>query len=504
MCAAAVTACGGGSDDEGLALAAEAREPTAQVLGWTAGVTACDQATGRVLNVGPGQAYAKPSAAAAAAQSGDVIRIAKGDYHGDVATWTDNDLTICGVGGRARLFAAGKSAQGKAIWVVSGHNITIDSVEFHQAKVKDKNGAGIRAEHTGKLIVRNSGFYDNQTGILGAKGAAEVEIEASEFARSGHGDGYSHNLYIGNTARLTVRSSYFHEAKVGHNLKSRAAVNIIENSYFLDGPGGASSYQVDFPDGGDVLLRGNMFYKSPKAQNPTAISYMAERSSWSTNRLVLRHNTVVMTRPGGYFVRAPGSTSSVVFTGNVFAGTQNPGLIFGFPLAQVVQKGNVITQASFFPGAANTAAPDFWPVSSLLPALALGEVLDPQYLKDAPGPYQARAVAGSARLSGALQAPRSGGPVVDVPPAPPATPPQTPPVVIRPAPPATPPQSPPVIIRPAPPVTPPQSPPVVIRPTPPATPPQTPPVVIRPAPQTPPVVTRPDRSGDSARQTRGA
>ena len=46
----------------------------------------------------------------AAAQSGDTIRISAGDYRGSaaVAQWTAGNLTICGVGGRARLFADGR------------------------------------------------------------------------------------------------------------------------------------------------------------------------------------------------------------------------------------------------------------------------------------------------------------------------------------------------------------------------------------------------------------
>ena len=35
--------------------------------------------------------------------------------------------------------------------MVSGSNITIDSVEFRNAAVPDLNGAGIRAEHGGWL-----------------------------------------------------------------------------------------------------------------------------------------------------------------------------------------------------------------------------------------------------------------------------------------------------------------------------------------------------------------
>lgn len=407
LCAAALTACGGGSDEDSAVVDVATETPEAtSVMGWVTGTTACDSAAGRVLEVGPGKPYARPSAAAAVAEAGDVIRIAQGDYRGDVATWTDNDLKICGVGGRARLFADGKSAQGKAIWVVSGRNITIDSVEFHNAKVADRNGAGIRAEHTGKLIIRNSGFYDNENGILGARGTAEVEIHGSEFARNGYGDGYSHNLYIGTAARLTVRSSYFHEAKVGHNLKSRAAINVVTNSYFMDGPTGSSSYLADFPDGGNVVLVGNMFHKGPKAQNPTAIAYGAERATWTANRLILRHNTVVMTRTGGHFVRAPASTPSVVFTGNVFAGTSEAGLITGgFPVASVVQQSNHMARASDFAGATNIASPNFWPSESLRPLLVLSQAVDPYYLQDAPAPYTLRPLAAGPRVIGALQSP---------------------------------------------------------------------------------------------------
>jgi hypothetical protein len=137
-----------------------------------------------VLSVGAGKSFALPSAAAAVAQSGDVIKITAGDYRGDVATWSSSNLTICGIGGRARLFADGKHAGGKGTWVVSGSNVTIDSIEFHDAKVPDQNGAGIRAEHGGSLTIRNSGFFDNENGIQGGDGAATVTIDRSEFGQA--------------------------------------------------------------------------------------------------------------------------------------------------------------------------------------------------------------------------------------------------------------------------------------------------------------------------------
>ena len=66
----------------------------------------------------------------------------------------------------------------------------------------------------------------------------------------------SHNIYVGTAGKLTVTNSFFHEARIGHNLKSRARENRIENSYFMDGPAGTSSYLADFPNGGAVYLRG--------------------------------------------------------------------------------------------------------------------------------------------------------------------------------------------------------------------------------------------------------
>ena len=118
--------------------------------------------------------------------------------------------------------------------------------------------------------------------------------------------GYSHNIYIGNIDRLHVVASYFHEAKIGHNLKSRAKENVIENSYFVDGANGTSSYLLDFPDGGIVFMRGNLLHKGPKADNTTAVAYGAERNIWTTNTVTLIHNTLVHTMGRGTFVSFAG------------------------------------------------------------------------------------------------------------------------------------------------------------------------------------------------------
>jgi hypothetical protein len=355
--------------------------------------------------VGPGKSFALPSAAAAAAQSGDVVKITAGDYRGDVATWSASNLTICGVGGRARLFADGKNAQGKGTWVVAGSNVVIDSVEFHDSKVPDQNGAGIRTEGN-NLTVKNCGFFDNENGILGGDPGSTINIERSEFARNGFGDGFTHNIYIGPADRLNVVASYFHEAKIGHNLKSRAKETRIENSYFMDGPTGTSSYLVDFPNGGAVYMRGNLLQKGPNADNSIAVAYAQEGANKPVNTLEMVHNTVVVTRSGGTFINAPSSTQSLRLTANIFAGTGSPTLIAGgVANGSILQQNNVVSSASNFSGADNVSVPNFWPNATLLAQTTLSSVLDAGYTKDTPRPMVLRNLSGPAIRSGALQSP---------------------------------------------------------------------------------------------------
>ncbi len=375
------------------------------------GATACDGAArrlleagavGRVLEVGAGKMYAVPSAAAAVAQAGDVIRIAAGDYRGDVATWRAPNLTICGHGGRARLFADGKHAQGKALWVIAGANAVVDGIEFHGVTVPDRNGAGIRAEG-GNLTLRNSGFFDSDEGVLGGDGG-EIVIERCEFARNGYGDGQSHNLYIGAAARLTVTASFFHSARIGHNLKSRAKETRIENSYFMDGTAGTASYQVDFPNGGIVFMRGNLLQKGRKADNANAIAYGQEGLKWPANTLVMVHNTVVSTYSGGAFIVAHRDTQRVRLAANLFAGSGSPRLLAGgMPGDRVIEQGTVITTAAHLPRAADISTPDFWPAAALRARLTLRGAPDAGYTHDAPRPHVLRPLGPGARVAGALQ-----------------------------------------------------------------------------------------------------
>ena len=294
----------------------------AQLAAWATLVTRAAQA--ETLSVGPGQAYAAPCAAVAAAHDNDVIEIdAAGDYGGDVCQIAKNGLTLRGVGGRAKIDAQGKNAGGKAIWVISGHDTTVEDLELSGATVPDQNGAGIRQEGD-NLTVRRCYFHDNDDGILSnASPTSQILIEYSEFGNNGFGDGYSHNLYIGNVAKFTLQYSYSHDAKVGHLLKSRAAENYILYNR-LSGEQGSSSYELDLPNAGTAVVLGNLIEQGPNTQNPNLLAYGEEGTAAGNpgHDLHVVNNTFVNDRPGGGTFVSVGDAvdTAAQLQNNIFSG----------------------------------------------------------------------------------------------------------------------------------------------------------------------------------------
>ena len=141
------------------------------------------------LQVGADKPFKTVRAAALAAQNGDVVLIDAGVYSGDVTSWNASNLTVRGVGGRPHMKANGAEEAGKGIWVVNGNNFTAENIEFSGSTVPDGNGAGIRTDTSGYLVVRNCYFHDNQNGILG--GVDSMLIERCTFDHNGTGDGLS-------------------------------------------------------------------------------------------------------------------------------------------------------------------------------------------------------------------------------------------------------------------------------------------------------------------------
>ena len=267
-----------------------------------------DEAGRRILRVGPERELRLPSDASAIAVDGDIIEIDAGRYVGDVTGWKQNDLVIRAVGGPVHIDAAGRGHAGKGLWVISGHNVTIEGIEMSNCAVDDNNCAAIRAEG-GDLTLRDMHLHHNQMGLLSAMDfEGRLLIDRSEINDNGVdyealGIQPGHNIYMGAGGSLVVQGSWIHNPVSGHNIKSRSAETLILYNRIEDGDGGHGSYQIDISDGGRTVIQGNLIRQGPLAENYSIIAYGSETRSRANSSLELIHNTVVNELGNGIFLR---------------------------------------------------------------------------------------------------------------------------------------------------------------------------------------------------------
>lgn len=244
----------------------------------------------RTLRVGRGQTYEKLSAAIAAARDGDTIRIQAGTYVNDFAT-VNRKITIIGTGGMARLVATVPPPNGKAI-ITSTTDLQLQNIEFTGAKVRDRNGAGIRYEG-GNLVVVNCYFHTNESHILAAPSpSGTIQIRDSEFARHVPPDDQAHSIYVGRIARLEVRDSFFHGGINGNMIKSRALRTVVTGTRVYDDDG-EISYSIDLPNGGVATISNNVIVQGPNSPNRAIISFATESAPYPGSSLTVESNTIL-------------------------------------------------------------------------------------------------------------------------------------------------------------------------------------------------------------------
>jgi uncharacterized protein (TIGR03382 family) len=295
-----------------------------RMVAWAFLVGSVGAQAGTVRAVGPGEPYATPCAAVAAAQDGDIIEVDAGTYLDEECVISANGITLRGVNGRPKVVAPATITNQKGIFVQYGAGLTVDGFELTGARLADagNNGAGIRSQG-GNLTIRNSWFHDNDNGILvgPADADAGVLIENSEFSNNGAGDGYSHNIYVSSPTRwFVMRASWSHDSNVGHLVKSRARENwLLYNR--LTTQQGTTSYEVNLPNGGTSVLLGNVIEQGPNGQNGTIISYGEEGiSATHADDLYVVSNTVVNNRGSGTFIWDNNATTPVLIRNNLFWG----------------------------------------------------------------------------------------------------------------------------------------------------------------------------------------
>ena len=248
-----------------------------------------------ILTVGIGQQYSTISAAVSASRDGDVLKVQAGTYTNDFAT-INTKITLEGVGGMVHVQSSGgwNTAGDKGLFVTNT-DVKFSNFEFSGATSSSGNGAGIRHQ-AGNLTVDNSYFHNNENGILASPNdTATVTITNSEFAFNGNPNGGAgtHNIYIGDIAKVTIDNSYFHDITNEFNqIKSRAAETVITNTRILDLKGNAS-YEVDIPNGGKVTLTNNFIQQGTNSNNLVIVGYGAEGITHTNNSLTMTGNTII-------------------------------------------------------------------------------------------------------------------------------------------------------------------------------------------------------------------
>lgn len=315
--------------------------------------------TTQVLTVGAGQEYATIQAAVAAAQSGDEIDIMTGTYVAADVTLTQN-LTIKAVGGPVYVEAPGTLAYGgnvtKGIFVAgtAGNTpkITIEGLTFSGAQNADENGAGIRYQ-SGNLTLIDDTFTNNQDGILAPpfiENTGTIIEQGVTLDHNGTEDGVAHNQYIGPINTFIMVDSVSEDAVIGHEVKSRAFNNVIENNLIEDNATGTASYSIDLPDGGNAIIQGNTIEKGPDAETGTMI-HMGGGEQYNPGTVTITDNTLVddFSTPGAVSaVYNQTLNSNVIVSNNTFA-DNTPNTILrgpGTETANISAGGTVLASSS--------------------------------------------------------------------------------------------------------------------------------------------------------------
>jgi len=294
---------------------------------------------GMVLTVGAGMEFATLGAALRNAVNGDTIAVKAGTYVNDFSV-VNASVTIVAVGGMVNEVGTEPPPDGKGI-ITADASLTISGFSFTGAGTGDQYGnvAGIRYE-AGNLNVSYCDFHNLQDGLLATpwvSNTGTVNIDHSSFEQDGSGDGYTHDIYIGDVADFNLTNSVITSAYVGHEVKSRADVTNISHNVIADGPTGTGSYDIDIPNAGAATISDNIIEKGPDASNTIAIHYGGETQySFATNYLNVTGNTIIDDLAGqtGIAVANQSSYNDVNVSVNM---TDNQ--LYGFAPGNVILEG---------------------------------------------------------------------------------------------------------------------------------------------------------------------
>ncbi len=248
----------------------------------------------------------------ARAPKGGTIEIPAGAYDLTDVKITKS-VTLSGAADGTTVFRSAEVTEKGILVPQSGVDLTIENITFEGARSWDRNGAGIR--HEGRnLTIINCRFVNNDDGVLSTGSpSGEISISASTFTNNGFGDGQSHAIYVVDAAKLTITDSSFIGTRIGHHVKSLAAVTRVSNTIFDDSHG-RTSYAIDTSKGGDVTIVENTFIQAANADNGAIINYDLTRGG-EAGALIVSANNITNHFDGGVLLRND-TRATPVMSGN--------------------------------------------------------------------------------------------------------------------------------------------------------------------------------------------
>ncbi|MFZ1686256.1 MAG: hypothetical protein WAU70_02470, partial [Flavobacteriales bacterium] len=212
---------------------------------------------------------------------------------------------------------------------------------------------------------------ENEDGILAnAVAGSTIRITNSEFDHNGFGDGFSHNLYINSVDSLIFEGNYSHRAHIGHELKSRAKVNVIRYNRFSNEADGDASREIDLPNGGQAFIIGNVLQQGPLGENGNMVAFGLEGlTNPAPHDLVLVNNTFLNQRSTGNFLQLPAGVDLLKCYSNLFTGSST--LLVGPAPAAVDTMGNLLLTDATLAQFTNIATLDL-SLTSASPAQSIG------------------------------------------------------------------------------------------------------------------------------------
>jgi hypothetical protein len=146
------------------------------------------------------------------------------------------------------------------------------------------------------IVIEDCEISGCDDGILGGSVGQKVFLRRSYFHDNGNGTGLCHNIYVGQVNELVVNNVLSTHCKIGHLLKSRAAMTTVRDTRLLGG-GGTESACLDVPNAGVLTVDSVVCQKSPNSDASWTIHYSGENQVFHNPSSVQIHNLTMVAPP---------------------------------------------------------------------------------------------------------------------------------------------------------------------------------------------------------------